>query len=236
MALSSPPVKYDCHRGTLAAEVFWLGGNFSVVQNSLHSPPNFKYIAAVFARTGLVTATWFGLTGMGLNALSERARLECHRNEESLAECRLTVKSWWSESHTDFPAGEIQAVYTRSVTPSRSSGFVRWETTIVTRQGDLKFHTDGVTRENNWVNFTHRTRKFLEEPQIRTLLVESDYGFWFKFLLSGVSGISILFGLFIIPGLLLTLKHGDNLTAQVQALHQWGEKFTAIKSFDLSKE
>jgi hypothetical protein len=213
-----------------------LGGNFSVVQKQLNSPSDRRYIATVFLRTGLVTAAWFGLTGIGLNALSDRALLQCHRNEESLAECELTIKSLVSQAHIDLTAGEIQAVRSQSISNNWSANLVRWETTIATSKGNFIFSSYGIASENNWENFTNRTNKFLSEPEVRTIWVESDYSYWFKFLIQAVSGISILCGLFIIPGLLLTLKYGSNLAAQEEALNLFFAKLAGVKSLGVTED
>jgi hypothetical protein len=177
-----------------------------------------KYIAKVFLRTGVVAATWFGLTGVALNALSDRVSLQCERNEESVPECKLSVERLLTQTKIDTSAVEFQQVTNQVIANTYFPNIVRWEMAIATSQGQVDFNSYGVAGTNHWQDFSDRTNRFLETPQLRTLAITSEYSFWFKFLSQAVSGVSILCGLFIISGLYLTVKYGDDPTAHQQEL------------------
>lgn len=188
-----------------------------------------KYVARVFLLTGIIAGGWFGITGLGLNALSDRPSLQCERNEESIPECKLSIKHLLTETAIKTSTGELQQVTSRAVANHYLPSLVQWQMAIATSQGQLDFHSDGVSGINHWENFTTRTNRFLETPQMRSFIITAEYSFWFKLLSQSVSGISILCGLFIIPGLYLTAKYGDDATAHQQAFDRLFGQFTSIK-------
>jgi hypothetical protein len=176
-----------------------------------------KYIAAVLLRTSAIVAVWFGLTGLALNLLSDRVSLHCERDAESVAECKLGVNRLFSQSQIDLSQQKIRQVSNRSISNEYLPTFVRWQLEIMTDRERLEFNSYGVARDNRWEYFADRTNKFIKTPQLRTLTVTSEYSFWFKFLSQAVSGISILYGLFIVPSLYLIIKYGDDPIAHQQA-------------------
>ena len=89
---------------------------------------------------------------------------------------------------------------------------------IVTSKGKIRFNTHGLAKTNHWQDFTDRTNRFLDTPQLRTFTITSEYSFWFKVISQAVSGVSILCGLFIIPGLYLAVKYASDYAAQEAAL------------------
>ena len=175
-----------------------------------------KYIAKVFLRTGVVAAAWFGLTGVALNALSDRVSLQCERNEESAPECKLSIERLLTETKIDTSAVEFQQVTNQAISNPYFPTIVRWEMAIATSHGKIEFGSYGVPGTSHWQNFSDRTNRFLETPQLRTLAITSEYSFWFKFLSQAISGVSILCGLFIMTSLYLTIKYGDDPTAHQQ--------------------
>ena len=195
-----------------------------------------KYIAKVFLRTGVVVAAWFGLTGVALNALSDRVSLQCERNEESVPECKLNVERLLTETKIDTSAVEFQQVTNQAISHPYFPRIVRWEMAIATSQGKVEFNSDGVAETNHWQDFSDRTNRFLETPQLRTLAITSEYSFWFKFLSQAVSGVSILCGLFIIPGLYLTVKYGDKPTAHQQELDRFFGQLARTKSEPINSD
>ncbi len=176
-----------------------------------------KYIAEIFLRTSAIAAIWFGLTGVALNALSDRVSLHCERDADSIAECKVGIKRLFSETQIDLAGQEIRQINNRSISNHYSSTFVQWQMEIETDRHKLEFNSYGVARDNRWENFTDRTNRFINTPQLRTLAITSEYSFWFKFFSQAVSGISILYGLFIIPSLYLIVKYGDDPIAHQQA-------------------
>jgi hypothetical protein len=189
-----------------------------------------KYIAKIFARTGLVVATWFGLSGLALYGASDRVLLNCERNEESIPECKLTVKRLFDESIIKLPAQEIQQISSQGIYNQYFPSFVQWQMTIVTTQGKVYFNSYNIAKSDDWEDFRDRTNKFLAAPELRTFAIASEYSFWFKLMIQSVSGISILCGLFIIPGLYLTAKYGSDTVAQQEAIDGFIRQFTRAKS------
>ena len=189
-----------------------------------------KYIAKIFARTGLVAATWFGLSGLALHASSDRLLLNCERNEESLPECKLTVKRLFDESTIKLPSTEIQQISTQGIYNKYFPSFVQWQMAIATTQGKVYFNSYNIAKSDEWEDFRDRTNKFLATPQLRTFTIASEYNFWFKLMIQSVSGISILCGLFIVPGLYLTAKYGSDTEAQQQAIDRLVQQFTKLTS------
>ncbi len=173
-----------------------------------------KYIAKIFARTGLVTATWFGLSGLALHAVSDRILLNCERNEESLPACRLTIERLFDKSTVKLPSAEIQQISTSGIYNHYFPSFVQWQMAIATTQGKVYFDRYNIAKSDDWQDFGDRTNKFLNTPELRTFTITSEYSFWFKFISQGISGISILCALFILPGLYLTAKYGGDTAAQ----------------------
>jgi hypothetical protein len=194
------------------------------------SSSEFKYIANVFARTGLVTAAWFGLSGLVLQALSDRVSLNCERSEESVPECKLSVKKLFNEYTIDLPSEEIKHVNTQGIYNPYLPDFFQWQMAIVTNGDRVYFTSYSIGKDNNWEDFRDRTNRFLYTPQLRTFNITSEYNFWFKFISQFVSGISILAGLFIMPGLYLTAKYGSDTIAQQQAIDEFTRQFTRAKS------
>ncbi len=189
-----------------------------------------KYIANVFAHTALVAGAWFGLSGLALDAVSDRVSLNCERNEESLSECKLGVKKLFNEYAIDLPAEEIKQVSTQGIYSPYFPSFIQWQMAIVTNKDRIDFTSYGIGKNNNWEDFRDRTNRFLYTPQLRTFNITSEYNFWFKFISQSVSGISILSALFIIPGLYLTAKYGSDAAAQQQAIDKFIQKFIKSKS------
>jgi hypothetical protein len=189
-----------------------------------------KYIAKIFARTGLVTLTWFGLSGLALHSVSDRVLLNCERGEESLTECKLTVKRLFDESTVKLPSPEIQQISSQGIYNRYFTSFVRWQMAIATAQGKVYFDRYNIAKSDDWEDFRDRTNKFLATPELRTFTITSEYSFWFKLIIQSVSGISILCGLFIIPGLYLTAKHGGDDVAQQQAIDGFIRQFNRSKS------
>jgi hypothetical protein len=188
-----------------------------------------KYIASVFLRTGIIAGAWFGITGLALNALSDRASLQCDRNEESVPECKLSTKYLLTETAIKIPIGELRQVTSQAVASSYLPSLVQWQMAIETNHGGIALHSDGLASSNYWESFTTRTNRFLDTPQMRSFTITAEYSFWFKFLSQSVSGVSILFGLFIIPGLYLTAKYGDDATAHQQAFDRLFGQFSNVK-------
>jgi hypothetical protein len=188
-----------------------------------------KYIASVFLRTGIIAGAWFGIMGLALNALSDRPSIQCDRNEESIAECKLSVKQLVNETTITTLTGELKPVTSRAVANHYLPSLIQWQMTISATQGAINFNSYGVTGVNHWQDFTDRTNRFLESPQIRNFTITAEYSFWFKLLSRSVSGISILCGLFIIPGLYLTAKYGDDATAHQQVFDRLFGQFTSVK-------
>jgi hypothetical protein len=178
----------------------------------------FKYIAGVFLKTGIVTIAWFALAGGLLNTVSERIAISCERDEESLATCRVTTKHLVGESHLDLPAGSLQQIGIESVPYNQVPQLTKWQVNIVSETGSYQFLSQGKSSDLGWTEFGDRVNKFLDAPQQRTFAIESDYSFWFKLLNPAISGISIIVALFFIPGLLLTLKHGSDALAMERDL------------------
>ncbi len=177
-----------------------------------------KYIGGVFVRTGAVAIAWFGLTGLALNSLGDRVSLQCERNEESLPECQLSTKHLFTETSVNESVGEFQTITNQAMSNEYIPSLTEWEMEIVTSRGKIRFNTYGLAKTNHWQDFTDRTNRFLDTPQLRTFAITSEYSFWFKFLSQAVSGVSILCGLFIIPGLYLAVKYASDYAAQEVAL------------------
>jgi hypothetical protein len=189
-----------------------------------------KYIINIFARTGLVTAAWFGLSGLALHAVSDRISLNCERGEESIPECKLTVKRLFDRSTIKLPSGEIQQVSSQGIYNKYFPSFVQWQMDIATTQGKVSFDRYNIAQSDEWEDIRDRTNKFLSTPALRTFAITSEYNFWFKFISQSVSGISILCGLFIIPGLYLTAKYGSDTVAQQQEIDRVMRKLSGSKS------
>jgi hypothetical protein len=189
-----------------------------------------KYIAKIFARTGLVAATWFGLSGLALHAVSDRVLLHCERDEESIPECKLTVKRLFDESTVKLPSTEIQQINSQGIYNRYFPSFVQWQMAIATTQGKVYFDRYNIAKSDDWEDFRDRTNKFLATPELRSFAITSEYSFWFKLISQGVSGISILCGLFILPGLYLTAKYPRDTIAQQQAIDGFIRQFTRAKS------
>jgi hypothetical protein len=194
------------------------------------SSSEFKYIANIFARTGLAAVAWFGLSGLALQALSDRVSLNCERSEESVPECKLSVKKLFNEYTIDLPSEEIKHVNTQGIYNPYLPDFFQWQMAIVTNGDRVYFTSYSIGKDNNWEDFRDRTNRFLYTPQLRTFNITSEYNFWFKFISQFVSGISILAGLFIMPGLYLTAKYGSDTIAQQQAIDGFTRQFTRGKS------
>jgi hypothetical protein len=189
-----------------------------------------KYIAKIFARTGLVAAAWVGLSGLALHAVSDRVLLNCERGEESLPECKLTVKRLFDESIIKLPSAEIQQISSQGIYNKYFPSFVQWQMAIETTHGKVYFNSYNIAKSDDWQDFSERTNKFLAAPELRTFTIISEYNFWFKLIIQSVSGISILCSLFILPGLYLTAKYGSDLEAQQQAIDGFIRQFTRAKS------
>ncbi len=189
-----------------------------------------QHIIGVFCRTSAIASVWLGLSGLALQAASERLSLHCERDGESVAACKLSVDRLLNPTHIDLADREIMQVTNRSIANNLLPTFVRWQTEITTDRGKLVFNNDGVASTNPWIDFTDRTNHFIETPQLRSLNVSSEYSFWFKFILQAVSGISLLYCLFIVPSLYLTAKYGNDPIAQQQAIAQLAGKFDRAKS------
>jgi hypothetical protein len=201
-----------------------------------HNKAQLKYIATVFLKTGIVTAAWFGLTGIALNAISDRVSLHCERNEESVPECKLSVERLFTQTTIDTNNVEFHQLTNQAIPSAYLPSLAQWQMTIATSHGSIQFASNGMTNSNYWQDFTDRTNRFLTNPQLRTLAITSEYSFWFKVLSQSVSGISLICGLFIIPGLYLTAKYADNAIEQQQALEQFFGKFIGAKSPTVSSE
>jgi hypothetical protein len=194
-----------------------------------------KYIAKIFARTGLVVTTWFGLSGLALHGVSDRVLLNCERGEESLPECKLTVKRLFDESTVKLPSPEIQQISSQGIYNKYFPSFVQWQMAIATTQGKVYFDRYNIAKSDDWEDFSDRTNKFLSTPELRNFTITSEYSFWFKLISQGVSGISILCGLFIVPGLYLTAKYGRDTVAQQQAIDGFIRQFTRAKSSTVTR-
>jgi hypothetical protein len=192
-----------------------------------HSRGEFKYIAGVFLKTGLVTVAWFTLAGGLLNAVSERMGISCERDEESLAACQVTTKHLIGESHLDLPPGSLQQINIQSLPSSQVPQLAQWQININHETGSHQFVSYGQAGETTWIEFGNRVNKFLDTPQQRTFTIESEHSFWFKLLNPAISGISILVALFVVPGLLLTLKHGSDEMSIDRDLDVVGDKIAA---------
>jgi hypothetical protein len=194
-----------------------------------------EYIAKIFARMGLVTATWFGLSGLALHAVSDRVLLNCERGEESLPECKLTIERLFDESTVKLPSEEIQQISSQGIYNKYFPSFVQWQLAIDTTQGKVYFDRYNIAKSDDWEDFGERTNKFLNTPQLRTFTITSEYSFWFKIIIQSVSGISIICGLFIIPGLYLTAKYAGDDVAQQQAIDRVMQKLSGSKSPSVTK-
>jgi hypothetical protein len=172
-----------------------------------------KYIIGIFGRTIAIAAVWLGLTGVALDAASERLSLTCDRDEESVPHCKLSTTKLFTKTHIDLSDGEIQQVTSRAIANNYLSSFVQWQTEITTDRGKLTSSNYGIASTDPWENFAERTNRFIDTPQLRSTIVTSEYSFWFKFILQAVSGISILYCLFLIPSLYLTAKYGSDPSA-----------------------
>jgi hypothetical protein len=201
-----------------------------------HNKAQLKYVATVFFKTGLVTAAWFGLTGVVLNAVSDRVSLQCERNEESVPECKLSVERLFTQTTINTTNVEFHQLTNQAIAAAYLPSLTQWQMTINTSHGKIDFASDGMANTNHWQDFTDRTNRFLTNPQLRTLAITSEYSFWFKVLSQSVSGISLICGLFIIPGLYLTAKYADNAIEQQQALEGFFGKFMGAKSPTVSSE
>lgn len=197
-----------------------------------------KHVAGVFFRTGVIAGVWFGITGLALNALSDRVSLQCERTEESIPECKLSIKHLLTESIVKTDNSEFQQVTSRAVANTYFPGLVSWEMTIATSQNQIYFYNYGMGESNPWQEFATRTNRFLDTPQLRSFTITAEHNFWFKLLSQSVSGISILVGLFVLPGLYLTAKYGDDAIAHQQAVERLFGQFTRqsldSKTTDLS--
>lgn len=189
-----------------------------------------KYIANVFARTGLAAVTWFALSGLVLYGVGDRVSLNCERSEESIPECKLSIKKLFNEYTIDLPAKEIKDVSTQGIYHPYFSSFIQWQMAITTNKDRVYFTSYSIGNNNNWEDFRDRTNRFLYTPQLRTFSIVSEYNFWFKFIIQSVSGISIISALFIIPGLYLTAKYGSDAVAQQQGIDRFIQQFTKVKS------
>jgi hypothetical protein len=189
-----------------------------------------KYIAKIFARTGLVAVTWFGLSGLALHVVSDRVLLNCERGEESLPKCQLTVKRLFNESTVKLPSQEIQQISSQGIYNRYFPSFVQWQMAIATNQGKIYFDRYNIAQSDDWEDFRDRTNKFLATPELRSFSITSEYSFWFNLISQGVSGISILCGLFILPGLYLTAKYGSDAVGQQQEIDGFIRQFTRGKS------
>jgi hypothetical protein len=201
-----------------------------------HNQAQLKYVATVFLKAGLVTAAWFGLTGFILNAVSDRVSIQCERNEESVPECKLSIERLFTQTTIDTTNIEFHQLTNRAIATAYLPSLAQWQMTIATNHGKIEFTSDGMANTSHWQDFTDRTNRFLANPQLRTLAITSEYSFWFKVLSQSVSGISLICGLFIIPGLYLTAKYADNAIEQQQALERFFGKFIGAKSPAVSDE
>jgi hypothetical protein len=188
------------------------------------------YIAKIFARTGLVVATWFGVSGLALHTVSDRVLLNCERGEESIPACKLTIERLFDRSTIKLPSEEIQQISSQGIHNKHFPSFVQWQMEIATTQGKVYFDRYNIAKSDEWEDFRNRTNKFLATPQIRSFTITSEHNFWFKFISQSISGISILCGLFIVPGLYLTAKYGSDIVAQQQAMDGFMSQFTRAKS------
>jgi hypothetical protein len=179
-----------------------------------------KYIMGVFSQTIAIATVWLGLTGVALYAMSDRMSLTCDRDEESVPHCKLSATKLATETHIDLSNQEIQQVTSRAIANNYLPSFVQWQTEITTDRGKLTFSNYGIASSNPWENFTDRTNRFIDTPQLRSTIVTSEYSFWFKFILQAVSGVSLLYCLFLFPSLYLTAKYGNDPIAQQQAIER----------------
>jgi hypothetical protein len=185
-----------------------------------------KYVASVFFRTGVIAGAWFGITGFALNALSDRVSLQCERTEESIPECKLSIKHLLTESIVKTDNSEFQQVTSRAVANTYIPSLVAWEMRIATNQNQIYFYNYGMGKSNPWQEFATRTNRFLDTPQLRSFTITAEHNFWFKLLSQSVSGVSILVGLFILPGLYLTAKYGDDSIAHQQEIDRLFGQFS----------
>ncbi len=109
-----------------------------------------KHVAGVFFRTGVIAGVWFGITGLALNALSDRVSLQCERTEESIPECKLSIKHLLTESIVKTDNSEFQQVTSRAVANTYFLGLVSWEMTIATSQNQIHFYNYGMGESNPW--------------------------------------------------------------------------------------
>ena len=178
------------------------------------------YISNVFLRTGAIAVTWFGLTGLVLNGLSERISIRCDRNEESVPECQLSTKHLFTESSANGAADELLSITNRLTGNTAIPGLTEWEMEVVSSRGKVRFNSYGLAKTNDLEDFTNRTNRFLDTPQLRTFAISSDYSFWFKLLSQGVAGVSIIAGLFTILRLYFAVKYASDRAAQKVKLDQ----------------
>jgi hypothetical protein len=175
------------------------------------TPAERKYIIGIFGRTIAISLVWLGLAGVALDTTSERISLNCDRDEESVPHCKLSAIKLFTQTQIDLSNREIGQVTNRAIASKYLPTFVRWQSEINTDRGQLLFNNYGIASSNPWENFTDRAQRFIDTPQLRSTIVTSEYSFWFKFILQAVSGISLLYCLFLVPSLYLTVKYGNDL-------------------------
>jgi hypothetical protein len=188
-----------------------------------------KYIIGMFGRTIAIAIVWLGLVGVALDATSERISLNCDRDEESVPRCKLSAIKLFTQTHIDLSHQEIGQVTSQAIASNYLPTFVRWQSVINTDRGQLLFNNYGIASTNPWENFTDRAKRFIDTPQLRSTTVTSEYSFWFKFILQAVSGISLMYCLFLVPSLYLTLKYGNDPIAQQQAIERTFETSSGKK-------
>jgi hypothetical protein len=179
-----------------------------------------KYIMGMFGRAIAIAAVWLGLSGLALDAASERLSVNCDRDEESVPHCKLSATKLFTATHTDLSNQEIQQVTSHAIASNYLPTFVLWQTEITTDRGKLIFSNYGIASTNPWENFADRINRFVDTPQLRSTTVTSEYSYWFKFILQAVSGISLLYCLFLVPSLYLTAKYGNAPLVQQQAIER----------------
>jgi hypothetical protein len=194
------------------------------------TPAERKYIIGMFGRTIAIAAVWLGVAGVALDATSERLSLTCDRDEESVPHCKLSATKLFTQTHIDLTNQEIQQASSRAIANNYLPSFVQWQTELTTDRGKLIFSNYGIASNNPWENFTERTNRFVDTPQLRSSIVISEYSFWFKFILQAVSGISLLYCLFLVPSLYLTAKHGNDPIAQQQAIERVFSRSSGTKT------
>ena len=152
---------------------------------------------------------------------------------ETLSLNPFSAKHLFTETSVNGAADELLSITNRLIGNTAVPNLTEWEMEVVSSKGKVRFNSYSLTKTNDLEDFTNRTNRFLDTPQLRTFAITSDYGFWFKLISQGVVGVSIIAGIFTISRLYLAVKYASDRTAQKTKLDELFSEVIIPKSTEI---